>query len=153
MRNQRKILIDQLDQKLKIFKEASTIIVPSSGWINAIRTTLNMTMEQLGDKLKITRQGVKSIEENEANGTITINSLKEVGDALEMKLVYGFVPKDGSIQELIDAKAEALARKIVLRTDQSMRLEDQGIDENKIEKSIKDLADEIKREMRKSLWD
>jgi predicted DNA-binding mobile mystery protein A len=153
MRNQRKILIDQLDQKLKIFKEASTIIVPSSGWINAIRTTLNMTMEQLGDKLNITKQGVKSIEDSEAKGTITINSLKEVGDALEMKLVYGFVPKDGTIQKLIEVKAEALARKIVLRTDQTMKLEDQGIDENKIEKSIQDLADEIKREMRKSLWD
>lgn len=153
MRNQKKLLIDQLDQKLKHFQGAGNVTVPSSGWVNTIRTTLNMTMEQLGDKLKITRQGVKWIEDSEANGTITINSLKEVGDALEMKLVYGLVPKDGTIQELIDAKAEALARKIVLRTDQSMRLEDQGIEEGKINESIKDLAEEIKREMRKSLWD
>jgi hypothetical protein len=79
--------------------------------------------------------------------------LKEVGDALNMKLVYGFVPKDGSIQELIYKKAETLARKIVLRTDQSMKLEDQGIGQEKVIGSIKDLAEEIKREMRKSLWD
>jgi hypothetical protein len=44
MRNQRKLLIDQLDQKLKTFQKASTIIVPSGGWINTIRTTLNMTL-------------------------------------------------------------------------------------------------------------
>jgi hypothetical protein len=34
-----------------------------------------------------------------------------------------------------------------------MKLEDQGISDEKINKSIIDLATEIKREMRKSLWD
>ncbi len=34
-----------------------------------------------------------------------------------------------------------------------MKLEDQGINEEKIDQTILDLATEIKREMRKSLWD
>jgi len=46
-----------------------------------------------------------------------------------------------------------LARKIVWRTNQNMKLENQGIGDEKINSTIKDLADEIKREMRKSLWD
>ena len=41
----------------------------------------------------------------------------------------------------------------MLRTNQNMKLEDQGISDEKINDSIKDLANEIKREMRKSLWD
>ena len=127
--------------------------MPDKGWINTIRTTLNMTMAQLGTKLNITRQGVKKIEESEAKGTISINSLKEVGDVLNLKFIYGFVPKDGSIDNLINSKAEKLARKIVLRTNQNMKLEDQGISNSKINDSIIDLANEIKREMRKSLWD
>lgn len=153
MRNKRKLLIEQLDQKLKPFQKTKMVLVPDKGWINSIRTTLNMTMAQLGTKLNITRQGVKRIEESEANGTITINSLKEVGDAMDLKFVYGFAPKNGTINNLIEKKAEKLARKIVLRTNQSMKLEDQGIGDEKIIESIKDLADEIKREMRKSLWD
>ena len=153
MRNKRKLLIEQLDQKLKPFQKTGMALVPNKGWINTIRTTLNMTMAQLGTKLKITRQGVKKIEESEAKGTISINSLKEVGEALDLKLVYGFVPKDGTINNLISAKAEKLARKIVLRTHQNMRLEDQGIGDKKITESIRDLAHEIKREVRKSLWD
>ena len=153
MRNKRKLLIEQLDQKLKPFQKTGMALVPNKGWINTIRTTLNMTMAQLGTKLKITRQGVKKIEEREAKGTISINSLKEVGEALDLKLVYGFVPKDGTIDNLISAKAEKLARKIVLRTHQNMRLEDQGIGDKKITESIRDLANEIKREVRKSLWD
>ncbi|MGC1203634.1 MAG: mobile mystery protein A [Flavobacteriaceae bacterium] len=153
MRNKRILLIEQLDQKLQPFSQTRMILVPERGWINTIRATLNMTMAQLGSKLNITRQGVKRIEESEANGTITLNSLKDVANAMDLKLVYALVPKNGTIDDLIETKAEKLARKIVLRTNQNMKLEDQGIGDDKISKTIKDLAIEIKRELRKSLWD
>lgn len=146
-------MIEQLDQKLKPFLKTKMVLVPERGWINTIRNTLNMTMAQLGTKLNITRQGVRKIEESEANGTITLNTLKEVATALELKLVYALVPKDGTIDDLIQVKAEKLARKIVLRTNQNMKLEDQGIGDEKLKDTINDLANEIKREVRKSLWD
>ncbi|WP_339840884.1 mobile mystery protein A [uncultured Maribacter sp.] len=153
MRNKRTLLIEQLDQKLQPFSQTRMVLVPERGWINTIRTTLNMTMAQLGSKLNITRQGVKRIEDSEANGTITLNSLKDVANAMDLKLVYALVPKNGTIDYLIETKAEKLAQKIVLRTNQNMKLEDQGIGDDKISKTIKDLAIEIKRELRKSLWD
>ena len=153
MRKKHKLLIEQLDQKLQPFYDARKVIVPERGWVNTIRTTLNMTMEQLGTKLNITRQGVKRIEKNEANGAITLNSLKDVANAMDLKLIYALVPKKGTINDLIQVKAEKLAQKIVLRTNQNMKLEDQGIGDEKIDKIIKELADEIQREMRKSLWD
>ncbi len=146
-------MIEQLDQKLKPFLKTKMVLVPERGWINTIRTTLNMTMAQLGSKLNITRQGVKKIEESEANGTITINTMREVAAAMDMKFVYSLVPKEGTIDDLIQMKAEKLAQKIVLRTNQNMKLEDQGIGDEKINDTIKDLANEIKREVRKSLWD
>ncbi len=153
MRNKRKLLIEQLDQKLNKFKHAAMVLVPQKGWINAIRISLNMTMGQLGNKLGLTKGAIQKIEGREASGQITINKLKTVGHALDMQFVYGFVPKDGTIDNLINAKAEKLARKIVMRTNQNMKLEDQGIGYEKINKTIKELSDEIKREMRKSLWD
>ena len=153
MRNKKQLLIEQLDQKLKPFQKTEMVLVPDKGWINTIRTTLNMTMVQLGTKLGVTKQGVNKIEDSEAKGSISINSLKEVGNALDLKLVYGFVPKDGTINNLINLKAEKLAKKIVLRTNQNMKLEDQGIGDEKIAETIKELANEIKREMKKSLWD
>ncbi|APZ45171.1 XRE family transcriptional regulator [Polaribacter reichenbachii] len=153
MRNKNKLLIAQLDEKLILFKEAEKILVPSKGWINTIRTSLNMTREQLGMKLNLTKGGIQKIEEREATGQITLNKLKDAGRALNMKFIYGFVPEDGTIENLINLKAEKLARKIVLRTNQNMKLEDQAISEKKIEESINDLADELKREMSKSLWD
>ena len=153
MRNKKKLLIEQLDQKLTNFKDAGMVLVPQKGWVNTIRTTLNMTRDQLGTKLDLTKGAIQKIEEREATGQITINKLKDVGNALNMKFIYGFIPKDGTIESLINLNAEKLARKIVLRTNQNMKLEDQGINEDKIDHSINDLANEIKREMRKSLWD
>ncbi|AWH75682.1 mobile mystery protein A [Dokdonia sp. Dokd-P16] len=153
MRSKQKLLIEQLDHKLEPFSSATRVLVPERGWIHTIRTTLNMTMAQLGTALNITRQGVKRIEDSEASGTITLNSLKDVAIAMDLKLVYALVPKDGTIDHLVQLKAEKLAKKIVLRTNQHMKLEDQGIGDEKIAETIKELAYEIKREMKKSLWD
>lgn len=153
MRNKKQLLIEQLDQKLENFKNSAMVLVPTKGWINTIRTTLNMTRDQLGIKLGMTKGAVQKIEEREASGQITINKLKNVGQALDMKFVYGFVPHDGSVENLIRLKSEKLARKIVMRTNQNMKLEAQGIGDEKINKIIEDLSIEIKREMRKSIWD
>ena len=153
MRNKKKLLIEQLDHKLANFKDAGAVLVPQKGWVNTIRTTLNMTRDQLGTKLNLTKGAIQKIEEREATGQITINKLKDVGNALNMKFIYGFIPKDETIESLVNLKAEKLARKIVLRTNQNMKLEDQGIGDEKIDKTIKELASEIKREMKKSLWD
>ena len=153
MRNQRKVLIEQLDRKLKPFLGSELVIIPDNGWINTIRTTINMTLEQLGKKLNMTKQGAKRIEESEAAETITIKSLKEAGNALEMKFVYGFVPMDGSIDSLIDRKARILAEKIILRTNHNMMLEDQEIEKGNLENAIEDLSREIKLGLKKTLWD
>lgn len=153
MRNHKKLLIEQLDQKLSNFKAAGMVLVPQKGWINTIRTTLNMTREQLGVKLELTKGAIQKMEEREVTGQITINKLRDVGKALDMHFVYGFVPKEESVDNLINNKAQTLARKIVLRTNQNMKLEGQGIGDEKINETINELANEIKREMRKSLWD
>ena len=153
MRNQKKILLEQLDRKLKPFCGTEMIIIPDKGWINTIRTTLNMTLEQLGKKLKMTKQGVKRIEESEAAGTITIKSLREVGNALEMKFVYGFVPMDGSVDSLLDRKSRIFAERIILRTNHNMMLEDQEIKTGELKKAIKDLSEEIKSELNRKIWD
>ena len=153
MRNQRKLLIDQLDQRLKPLTEFGKNPLPPSGWIHYLRKALNMTLEQLGNRLNITKQGVKGLEKREQSESISIKSLKEVGKALEMDFVYGFVPIHGSVENFVDLRARRLAKKIVLRTNQNMQLENQGNSEDRINKAIDELAGEIKREMRRSLWD
>lgn len=153
MRDTKKLLIEQLDRKLLPFIEAGKIKIPDKGWIFSLRSTLNMTLEQLGRKLNITRQGVKRIENSEVSGTISINLLREVGRAMDMRLVYGFVPDHGSISNLVNMKSYELARKIIFRTDHTMLLEDQATEKDYLNRAIEELAAQIKQEMRRSLWD
>jgi predicted DNA-binding mobile mystery protein A len=153
VRNQKKLLLEQLDRKLKPFLGTEKVIIPDQGWVYNIRVALNIKLEQLAKKLNMTKQGVKKIEEREFSESISIKSLKEIGKALDMQFVYGFVPKYNSLENLVNHKAEELARKIVLRTNQNMKLENQGNSEDQINRAIVDLTHEIKREMHKSLWD
>ncbi|HLG41534.1 MAG TPA: hypothetical protein VI461_17775, partial [Chitinophagaceae bacterium] len=72
---------------------------------------------------------------------------------LDMQLVYGFVPNDGSLDQLIDRKAKELATQIVQRTSHTMKLEDQENSKQRIEKAIEERVAIIKNEMPKTLWD
>lgn len=153
MRTNKQIILEQLDQKSSLLVEAMKNPVSENGWVFSIRKGLNMTLEQLGNKLVISKQGVRSIEESETNGSISIKSLKEVAKVLDMQLVYGFVPNKGSFSSYVEDKSKELAKRIVMRTHQTMQLENQGNREIIIQKAIEDLAFEIKQEMRRSLWD
>lgn len=92
-----KLIIQQMDNKLNDFKSVLKNAIPKNGWINAIRTSLKMSFRQFGDRMSITPQGAEAIEKREKEGTITLKSLEEAGRSLNMKLVYGFVPMDGSL--------------------------------------------------------
>ncbi|MFO7672771.1 MAG: XRE family transcriptional regulator [Lutibacter sp.] len=152
MSNQKKILIEQLDHKLKPFHEIKNIEFPERGWVYTIRTALNMTLQQLGHKLKISTQGVKDIQKRELSGSISIKSLKEVGKALDMQFVYGFVSNHNSIEKFIELKSRELAKKMVLQnlntTDENSRLT-----EDELHHEIEHFVREIQNEIPKSLWD
>ena len=145
--------IRQLDDKIMMYNDLQNVALPVSGWIKAIRTSLGMTLQQLGNKLGLTKQSVQDMEKREQEGSITINSLRAAAKALDMELVYGFVPRDGSLEELIDRKARELATQIVLRTSNTMRLEDQENSKQRIEKAIAERVLALKNEMPRALWD
>ncbi len=148
-----KLVIRQLDKRIKPLHPLQDVERPQEGWIALVRKTLNISLRQLGERLSVTPQGMKKIESNEADGGITLNALKNAGDALNMKLVYAFIPKDGSLEKMIERRAEELAQKIVMRTSATMKLEDQENSSQRISEAIADMAEELKRELPKSLWD
>jgi predicted DNA-binding mobile mystery protein A len=148
----KKLLIEQLDRKLAKLAVLDETGIPAKGWVNTIRIALNMSLSQLGKRLKITAQSVREIEQREMNKTVSLKVLVETAEALNMKFVYGFIPNDTSIEKMVERRAFEIARDIVLRTSHSMSLEDQGNSEERISKAIKDRAEIIKQELPKYLW-
>ena len=151
--NKKSLLKQQLNKKMASYANLKQVAVPPTGWIKAIRSALGMSQQQLGNKLSITKQSVQEIEQREKEGSITLKSLKEVARAMDMQLVYGFVPNDGTLDALIDRKAKELARQIVMRTSNTMKLEDQQNSNQRLENAIQERANAIRIEMPKILWD
>ncbi len=151
--NKQKLVLEQIDRKVLLLKKAENMSIPSSGWVYALRQALGMSLRQLGKRMGITPQSVKEIEEREKSGTISLNVLKQVGNGLGLKLIYGFIPEEKCLEEIIEKRAIELAREIVSRTSVSMNLEDQGNSPKRIKKAIAEKAEEIKLEMPKYLWD
>ncbi len=151
--NQKNLQRQQLDRKIKSFLLLHKVEMPPSGWIKAVRNAIGMSLQQLGARLQVSKPAVKQMEQREAEGSITIRALREAAKALDMQLVYGFVPNDGSLEALIDRKAKELATKIVMRTSQTMKLEAQENTRTRLEKAIEERAAEIKSETPRMLWD
>lgn len=145
--------LQQINSKILGFAKLKQVAMPPTGWIKAIRTAIGMSMQQLGNKLNVSKQGVMDMEKREKDGSITIKSLREIARAMDMQLVYGFVPNDGSLEALIEKRATELATQIVMRTANTMKLEDQANSKKRIEAAIKERAAAIQNEKPKILWD
>ncbi len=150
---QHKLLIEQIDRRFKSAEVLKQMNQPDKGWIKSIRTALKMSLRQLGNRMGISAQSVMEIEQREVDGSITLKSLKEAANAIEMKLVYAIIPKNDNLEMIIEKKANEIAREIVLRTSHTMRLEDQENSDERIEKAIREKAKEIIDTMPKYLWD
>ena len=147
------LIIEQVDKKLLAFQSLADQSIPTKGWVNTIRTALKMSLRQLGSRVNATAQHIKQLENREANGTLSINSLKEVANALDMRLVYGFESKHETLEQMIENRAKELAAEIVMRTHNTMTLEDQQNTKERIEKAIAQKTEEIQYLMPRYLWD
>ena len=141
--------ISQLDSKLKKFCDFE---IPENGWINKIRNTLDITFAHIAKKLNTSPQVVKKFEQNEIDGSITLNSLKKVADAMECRLVYAFIPKEKSFESLVDKKAEKISDYISSGISNSMNLEDQKLNKSALAKQKKHLKNDLLKNNLKNLW-
>ena len=147
------LVIEQVDKKLHAFSVLKDVQRPPDGWVHAVRSGMKMSLRQLGNRLSVSPQSVKELEIREKSGNVTLDALDKAGKAMNMRLVYGFIPEDGSINEMITHRARAVATQVVKRTHMTMKLEGQENSEERIARAIDELTEELKREMPRYLWD
>src|SRR5208282_6731218 len=86
---------------------------PSGGWIASIREALGLSLADIGRRLHTPRQTVQKFERAEATDRITLTTLRKVAEAMGCDLVYGFVPKSGSFEDLAERPARESASRDV----------------------------------------
>jgi predicted DNA-binding mobile mystery protein A len=112
-----------------------------------------MTLAQLARKLGVSKQNVQMLEKRERDYSITLQSLQQVAQAMDMQLVYALIPKEQTLEKYIAQRAETLARAIVLHTAHNMNLENQQVAEEQLEYAIEERKKQLIQEMPKMLWD
>lgn len=135
----------QLDKRLNVLANPDALARPPRGWVKAIREALGMTADQLGQRMGVSRQRALELEESEARGAVTLESLGRAAQALECRLVYALVPRI-PLDELVHERATKLARQQLRMTGHSMALENQSVDaayeEEQLIRQSQDLIDQ-----------
>ncbi|MBC7873108.1 MAG: mobile mystery protein A [Ferruginibacter sp.] len=148
-----RLILEQVSRNLATFQQGAYTPFPSEGWVRTIRKAINMSLAQLARRLQKKPPTVNDFEKREQAGTITLQSLREIAEAMDMKLVYAIVPKSGTLDEMVNEKVALKAQEIVNRTSTTMALEDQENTKARLLDAFAEKKIELKNEMPKFLWD
>ena len=141
----------QLDDVLRGLRPLNALEVPRKGWINAIRTALGMSASQLGKRLGVSQPSVTAMEQGEAMGTITLNSLRKAAHALECDLVYAIVPRE-SLEVVVETRVREVITERVKRTARTMELEKQSVPDSHLQKQIDEMVRDAMKQLPPRLW-
>jgi predicted DNA-binding mobile mystery protein A len=91
--------------------------------------------------MKVSRQAVSQLEQREADGSITLNALREAAGALGARVAYAAIP-DRPVSQTLEERAYTIARQRVTSVRHSMRLEDQETDSD-VEERIREIVEAL----------
>ncbi|MCE8556449.1 transcriptional regulator [Ruegeria pomeroyi] len=131
---------------------AQAFTKPLGGWIATFQGAIGMSAPALAERLGMSRNSVYSSIQNEQAGTISLNQLDKMAEAMGGKVVYAIIPRGGSVEEIVMAQARKKAKRIIQRTRAHMALEEHTEGLRSQEEMIEELAGEIAREMPKDFW-
>jgi len=91
----------ELDRQFCDFAKLQRNATPRCGWTKTVRLALGMSSKALGERLGMTAQGVRKLEQAEASGTITLNTLARLAHGLDCEVHYMFVPRTSLMEQVL----------------------------------------------------
>lgn len=143
----REIARRHLDEQCATFEQVLPAN-PPDGWIRTIREALGMSRADLARRLGLTAEAVKRYETTEAQGTIQLDTLTRVANALGAHVRYAVVP-DQPLEQTVRERALELARSELAQVDHTMNLEGQ-LPSRPATDQLERRVDELRRSSR--LW-
>ena len=140
-----------LDNKLNFLRNSDIFARPTRGWIRAIREALGMTTAQFGKRMSVSQPRAVIIEQAEARGSITLDSLERAARALGCRLVYALVPLE-SLEAQVEQRARKLARNHLRSVSHSMALEDQSVEDEDERAQLDRLTEKLMNGPGSKLW-
>ena len=86
---------------------------PSDTWVRGYNKGDENSSKQLATRLGFSVPAAKNFEMREVDEAITLASLRKIANAMEMDLVYYFKPKQDSLDDLLQIRAELKAKELM----------------------------------------
>jgi predicted DNA-binding mobile mystery protein A len=140
---QRQIARLALDGRLATIRQAApSFVAPRGGWLRAIRESMGLPSQVLGDRLGLNGRTIRRLERSEQDGVVRLDTLARAADALGCDLVYAIVPRR-PLEQSVFERALELATAELTRVDHSMALEEQstGADDERARLLARELVD------------
>ncbi len=112
-----------------------------------------MSARILGGRIGLSQPRISLMEKGEVDGSISIKTLEKAAHGLGCRVVFAFVPEEGSLQAMRKKQALKKASQINQYTELHMGLEDQATEDDFREQSIKIMAAESLRKWPRDFWD
>lgn len=94
------------------------------------------------------------LEKRERSGKVALETLRRAARAMGCDVVYAIVPTEAStLEALVQQRAQQAARRMVARTEASMKLEDQGVHRDETLAQESELAEALKESLSPALWE
>ncbi|GKS97676.1 helix-turn-helix domain-containing protein [Acidovorax sp. SUPP2825] len=91
----------ELDRQFCEFARLQRMATPRCGWTKTIRLAMGMSSQALGARLGMTAQGIRKLEQGEANGTISLNTLAKLAQGLDCEVHYILVPRTTLMEQVL----------------------------------------------------
>jgi transcriptional regulator with XRE-family HTH domain len=100
MRGRERVLARRrLDKELKYYRWAGREKNPTSGLLRAVRHARGVPAAEILREIGVNPSVLFRLEQSEERGTISLNGLDRVAQAMGCKLIYAVVPRSGGTLE------------------------------------------------------
>ena len=141
----------QVEKALEPFETLSGKSTPPGGWLRSIRESLGRSLRSQAALLGVAFATLQQSEQAEADDRITLAQLRKLAAGLDCELVYALVPRK-PLREMVQARAEVLARQEVMGVAHTMGLENQRPSDTFVERQVADRRMELLRGSWARLW-
>ena len=143
----RPLVIRQMDDSIM-----TKVRVPRDGWVRTVRHAIGMKLKDLARRLSLNDSTVSRLEKGESDGSISLNSLRKLADAMDCDVVYGLVPREGSYSKVIKRQARRHVDQNFDAVNHSMMLEKQQLTAEERERFVEIRVEELSRAVDPVIW-
>lgn len=111
-----------------------------------------MTTTQLAGRIGVDQSRIPRLERAEAEGSITLKTLRHVAEGLDCTVVYALVPNQ-PLDEILRVRAGEVADHRVARAHHTMKLENQALGAKDLNAERERLIDALMAGNPRRLWD